>query len=588
MYRKERCQVPIFPRFWKCSVFATSCSILYVHMPVMVLLEIHTDCQTSSEVAKECPESHEDSQIPREKEGGTTNIVCVYIYIYGFPYRERWPRKKQKKNTSLCGVLVFGSVSRRPSAVRLPSSASTPSTSTQLVITQLVHTQLTHTQLVHTQLVHTQLVHTQLAHTPLVHAQLVHTQLTHTQLTHTQLVHTQLVHTQLTHTQLVHTQLVHTQLVPHTTCSHTTCPHTTGPHTTYSHTTCPHTTCPHTTYSHTTYSHTTYTSCIHRHFAWQAWHAGVALGDLLTHNLSTHNLHILHPPSLCVALGDIHLHFVWQAWHLVTSTFTVRGRRGTCWHGPSLCVAGVALGDIHLHFVWQAWHLWHWAGSGGALGSRLAPWAPRLFAWQAWHLATWTFILRGRRGTWWHPPSLCVAGVALMALGWLWWRAWFPFGAVGAAAVCVAGVILGHINFHFAWQAWHVWHRAGRRGTWRHVAALCVAGVALWDIHLRFTLQAWYLDTEPPGVTFMPSSAGTIRVSLKLLWATSACCVPRGSLQRRCRCHMPLGFISQKCNWRRLSGLWPSAVVRSCPWCSMWLFPCLGLDPDSVCSIYRL
>ena len=60
---------------------------------------------------------------------------------------------------------------------------------------------------------------------------------------------------------------------------------------------------------------------------------------------------------------------------------------------------------------------------------------------------------------------------------------------------------------------------------------------------------------EPPGVTFMPSSAGTIRVSLKLLWATSACCVPRGSLQRRCRCHMPLGCVSQKCNWRRLSGL---------------------------------
>ena len=30
--RKGRCQVPIFPRFWKCSVFATSCSILYVHI----------------------------------------------------------------------------------------------------------------------------------------------------------------------------------------------------------------------------------------------------------------------------------------------------------------------------------------------------------------------------------------------------------------------------------------------------------------------------------------------------------------------------------------------------------------------------
>jgi len=31
-------------------------------------------------------------------------------------------------------------------------------------------------------------------------------------------------------------------------------------------------------------------------------------------------------------------------------------------------VAGVALGDIYLHFAWQAWHVWHWDGSGGALG----------------------------------------------------------------------------------------------------------------------------------------------------------------------------------------------------------------------------
>jgi hypothetical protein len=42
----------------------------------MILLEIHIDYQTSSGVAKECPESHEDSQ---GKEGGNTDIVCVYI-----------------------------------------------------------------------------------------------------------------------------------------------------------------------------------------------------------------------------------------------------------------------------------------------------------------------------------------------------------------------------------------------------------------------------------------------------------------------------------------------------------------------------
>jgi len=72
------------------------------------------------------------------------------------------------------------------------------------------------------------------------------------------------------------------------------------------------------------------------------------------------------------------------------------------------------------------------------LGTRWLPSAPRHFAWQAWHLATSACVLRGRRsaygtglglvalsrsgrrgtlrgrrGTWRHPPALCVAGVAL-------------------------------------------------------------------------------------------------------------------------------------------------------------------------------
>ena len=52
------------------------------------------------------------------------------------------------------------------------------------------------------------------------------------------------------------------------------------------------------------------------------------------------------------------------------------------------CVAGVALGDIHLDVTWQAWHK-----------------------------LTSTVLSRGRRGTFSHLPSFCVAGVALMALG---------------------------------------------------------------------------------------------------------------------------------------------------------------------------
>ena len=52
------------------------------------------------------------------------------------------------------------------------------------------------------------------------------------------------------------------------------------------------------------------------------------------------------------------------------------------------------------HFAWQAWHLWHWAGSGGALG--------------------------------------------------------FRRGAGDAAAVGVAAVALGDIHLRFTWQAWYL------------------------------------------------------------------------------------------------------------------------------------
>ena len=91
----------------------------------------------------------------------------------------------------------------------------------------------------------------------------------------------------------------------------------------------------------------------------------------------------------------------------MTSTFILRGRRGTYGTGlalAQLCVAGVALGDIH----------------------------------------------QRRRGTWRHPPSFCVARVALMALGWLWWRAWARLVAGDAAQLCVAGVALGDIHLRLA------------------------------------------------------------------------------------------------------------------------------------------
>ena len=113
-----------------------------------------------------------------------------------------------------------------------------------------------------------------------------------------------------------------------------------------------------------------------------------------------------------------------------------------------------------------------------------------------------------------------------MALGWLWWRAWAGADGVDAAAFCVAGVALGDMDWHFAWQAWQLvtWivtlrgrrgaygtglalvarlgrsgrggrrgFLRGRRGTWRHRLALCVAGVALGDMDRHFAWQVWHL-----------------------------------------------------------------------------------------------
>ena len=191
-----------------------------------------------------------------------------------------------------------------------------------------------------------------------------------------------------------------------------------------------------------------------------------------------------------VAQPDIYLRFTWQAWHELTSTVvlcgrratygtgwrpwariwrlgrrgTLRGRRGTTRHPPSFHVAGVARTHIHRRFAWQAWHLWYRVAR---LGPDLAPVTPRHFAWQAWYNSTSTVVSRGRRGTNSHPPSFCVAGVALMVPG----GALGPgFGACDAAALCVAGVAQLDIHRRFTWQAWHELTSTvvlrGRRGTY--------------------------------------------------------------------------------------------------------------------------
>ena len=116
-------------------------------------------------------------------------------------------------------------------------------------------------------------------------------------------------------------------------------------------------------------------------------------------------------------------HFASQAWRsglALVARLVPRPR----WDAAAFCVAGVT------HFVTSTFPL---------CGRRCD--MDRHFAWQVWHLST-------------HGSSLCVAGVALMALGWLWWRAWFP-GRAGTPR-------------RFAWQAWHfltsTFTLCGRRG----------------------------------------------------------------------------------------------------------------------------
>ena len=88
--------------------------------------------------------------------------------------------------------------------------------------------------------------------------------------------------------------------------------------------------------------------------------------------------------------------------------------------------------------------------------------------------------------TTWHSPSLCVAGVALMALArfvprWRRGRRGFLRGKRGTRrhgrASCVAGVALGDIDRHFASQAWHLWPRPFNFIS--HIPVLNSAGTAL-------------------------------------------------------------------------------------------------------------
>ena len=113
---------------------------------------------------------------------------------------------------------------------------------------------------------------------------------------------------------------------------------------------------------------------IYLRLAWQGWHlwhwvgSGGVLARLVAGDAAV----------LCMAgmaLGDIYLRFAWQAWYLRHCTPGSGGGLARS-DATVLCVAGVALGDIHLRFTWQAWHLvtstFVLCGRSGTCGAGLA------------------------------------------------------------------------------------------------------------------------------------------------------------------------------------------------------------------------
>ena len=323
--------------------------------------------------------------------------------------------------------------------------------------TQILQAQHSRTQL-HTQHCHAQLTHNSFTHNIVTHNSYTHNIVTHNSFTHDIVTHNSCTHNIVTHnTHNCHTQHCHTQLVTHNIVTHNSFTHNSFTHNIVTHNSF-------TQHCHTQLFHT-------QHCHTQLLHTQHCDTQLFTQHCHTQlfHTHLWHPQH-CHTLGDIHVLSLWQVWHLqhwagsggalgpacaglgaVVAAPLLRARRGTLWHRPSLCVAGVAH-CIDLHFAWQAWHSRHWAGSGGALGLGCVWW--RFVTWTAWYLVPFTCTLRGRRGA---------RGTEMVLVACL-----DPLGRVWRRGSC-------------AWQAWHLvtwtFTLCGRRGTCCHPRALCVAGV---------------------------------------------------------------------------------------------------------------
>ena len=147
-------------------------------------------------------------------------------------------------------------------------------------------------------------------------------------------------------------------------------------------------------------------SHIHLRFAWQAWrswHWVARLGwfwsPVTPRHFAWQRGTISHPLWFRVAgLTQSHIHFcfAWQAWHNLTSTFVLRGRRGTYgtgWRAWAGFVRPWRRGTLRGRRGTISHPLWFHVA--GVAQSRIH----FRFVWQAWRNLTSTFVLRGRRGT---------------------------------------------------------------------------------------------------------------------------------------------------------------------------------------------
>ena len=106
--------------------------------------------------------------------------------------------------------------------------------------------------------------------------------------------------------------------------------------------------------SHTSLSHTIFDTQSFTHIFVTHHLSHTSLSHTIFHTHLCHHTHLRQPPSPSPTY--IFVTHIFVNHHLSHTIFVTHH------------VTGVALGHIHLRFTWQAWHLWHWAGSGGALG----------------------------------------------------------------------------------------------------------------------------------------------------------------------------------------------------------------------------